>query len=91
MTTPPLYWLDPDDDRRELSQAWNMIRIKYGDTACPCPHTGEVWQYMGTHRTRAGIYLHTFRHRNLRGTREYTSITATPDYTPRHPIQEATP
>ncbi len=89
MSDPKLYWLEPTE--QEWTKAWRMIRTKYGDTACLCPHTGEVWQYMGTHRTPAGIYLHTFRHRNLRGTREYTSVTASPDYTPTGTVQEATP
>ena len=40
--------------------AWAQIARIFGDTACECPETGEVWQYMGTWNGE-----HEFRHRNL--------------------------
>lgn len=53
---------------------WAVIAKVYGNVACACPDTGEVWQYMGTHNG-----MHNFRHRSLPsrdGRRVYFNVEA---------------
>ena len=66
-----------DEGSPEWDRAWSEIARRYGDTACECPVTGEMWQYMGTVE-RAGRYVHEFRHRNLpaRNARVYDQVVA---------------
>ena len=42
------------------------IKQLYGDYACECPVTGEVWQYL---ETAGGV--HGFRHRSYQGEQSY--------------------
>jgi hypothetical protein len=66
-----------DEGSQEWDRAWSEIARRYGDTACECPATGEMWQYMGTVE-RAGHLVHEFRHRNLpaRNARVYDQVVA---------------
>jgi|APFre7841882630_1041343.scaffolds.fasta_scaffold04237_2 hypothetical protein len=48
------------------NRAWEAIKQLYGDYACECPVTGEVWQYLGT-----ASGFHVFRHRSYQGEHSY--------------------
>lgn len=59
------------------TRMWDEIKTKFGDVACLCPNTGEVWQYMGSlidPLTNLQEVEHQFRHRSHLGKREYWSI-----------------
>ena len=75
---------------QEWDRAWAEIERRYGDTACECPATGEVWQYMGTVE-RTGRYEHQFRHRNLPAhkARVYDHVVASFEWRPEHEAQPA--
>jgi hypothetical protein len=47
-------------------RAWQVIQQLYGDYACECPLTGEVWQYLGT-----ADGFHQYRHRSYQGEHSY--------------------
>jgi len=69
------YMVQPDSS--EWHKAWaglGAMPLNAGDKVSECPHTGEVWQYVGTCRDR-----HQFRHRNHPKTnrREVVEIVAT--------------
>jgi len=63
-------------------RAWGVIATEYGDFSCENPHSGEVWQYMGSTATE-----HQFRHRDLFGSFEPRVVRNIPiephDFFPR--------
>lgn len=52
---------------------WERIRDRYGDQACRCEQTGEVWQYMGS-TVNGDDVEHQFRHRSYRGERAHYNV-----------------
>jgi hypothetical protein len=55
---------------------WSVIQERYGDTVAECSETGETWQYMGSYSEEGRPWFHEFRHRSLKGRREYTRVAA---------------
>jgi len=45
---------------------WPLMWSQVPEPAYQCPESGEVWQYMGSHRKGDG-FEHEFRHRCFRG------------------------
>jgi hypothetical protein len=77
-----------DRDSSEWEAMWqelaNMaLNRSFADpTECPCPVSGESWQYLGTFTGPDGCPIHEFRHRlhPATGRREYVHIPATPEF-----------